>query len=75
MQNSHPYQEHSSKLLKPIIPIVTLPSPATHSPPSEPHLNSEEELELYKREYSRVLRDNQKLLCELSKVLGEKEEL
>lgn len=33
------------------------------------------ELEMYKREYSRLLRDNQRLISELNRVVTEKDEL
>ena len=62
------------KTSRPIVPIVSFPQPLL--PCKQPsNLSPHAELEIYKSQYSRLLRDNQKLLADLNRVMCEKHEL
>lgn len=54
-------QESFDKYTKPIIPVFTVPQPLFPSS-NYFNINAQSELDEYKREYFRLLRDNQKLL-------------
>lgn len=63
------------KVNRPIIPIISVPQPLIPVSNRCQNIDPVSELEMYKREYSRLLRDNQRLMQQLEKVVYEKDDL
>ena len=68
-------RDPEGKISKPIIPIITVPQPLFPASNRCQNVDPQSELEIYKREYSRLLRDNERLLAQLNKVIYEKDDL
>lgn len=55
---SAPHNSPQGTTSKPIIPVLKVPQPLLPASTKVFNINPEDELTIYKREYSRLLRDN-----------------
>ena len=63
-------QKPEQKVSKPIIPILTIPQPLLPASNRCQNVDPVSELEIYKREYCRLLRDNEILFAQLNQVMN-----
>ena len=70
-------QQTAKDILQPLypIPIITAPQPLVPTTNKLAQLNPKDELEVYKREYHRLVKENNLLLAHLNKVTEDKEAL